>query len=187
MLLRKFTGSAETYNFGFFKLHFGYFQDIDIDLINREELKRDILKQQYSDNDVGMCAIHIRLGDYLLNNNDISHGVLPISYYTNAIQHFVTRGAKRFIIVTDSPDLIDSYLDTFQEIFPSISFQHMGSSDVEHDFTLMLKSEYFIGANSSLSAWASYLRSENTTILPKSWSADGSVPTPTLPNGIHRL
>ena len=102
-------------------------------------------------------AVHVRRGDYLGLQH--IHPVLPLHYYTEAMQQF---SGEHFTIFSDDIQWCKEYLKGW-----NISYYPV--EDDIHDFKAMSGFEKFIIANSSYSWWAAYLRRTDKVIAPKNY------------------
>lgn len=107
-------------------------------------------------------AVHVRRGDAL--NFAKSFGVLPVSYF-----HLEQKDKNAVYICTDDFDLPSEYQAT---INPSKVFNPL-DSNAWQSLKIFYDSNKFVGANSTLSWWAAYFRSqkgESLTLLPRPWT-----------------
>lgn len=118
-------------------------------------------------------AIHVRQGDYLKPGIVSYHGVLPLSYYTNAIAYMgkLTTDAHYFIFSDNMPWC----RGCFAFLKDSVTFTDAGEQDWI-DMALMSSCSHQVIANSSFSWWAAWLNPscEKIVIAPKKWFADSS-------------
>ena len=115
--------------------------------------------------------IHVRRGDYI--NFQHVHGVLPMSYYQEAIQHVEASvpGAKIFIFSDDQ-----------EWCKKNFKYPVVEGTDKYDDLKLMASCKHAIIANSSFSWWGAWLGdthpSGRVVIAPKKWfvtdEVDGS-------------
>lgn len=125
------------------------------------------------------ASIHIRRGDYAEDPYiNAQHGVLPMSYYNEAIHHLYSRvGALHFFIFSDDLAWVK---DNFKFEFPH-TIVDMGSATREHEeLTLMSACQHHIIANSTFSWWGAWLNpSQNKVVIaPKHWFKRQDIPTP---------
>jgi hypothetical protein len=153
---------------GYFQ-DFSYLENIKEELNRRFSLNKHVAKKRVyiSKNS---AAIHIRRGDYVTNNTaNKYHGVLPLSYYLEAIQKLEEYDKSlKFYIFTDDPDWVNANFHIYRA-FKNISTLKLSS---EEEFCLMKKCKHFIIANSTYSYWAAYLSESNNKIViaPKNWN-----------------
>ena len=119
-------------------------------------------------------AIHIRRGDYTNRKLLAVHGVLPLSYYTAAIEQLkATHSNLTFYIFSDA---IQWVKDNWNFGTTPVQYASLQTTSVLHDFYLMQQCQHFIIANSTLSWWAAWLSTTNPNkqvIAPKQWFAKG--------------
>lgn len=107
-------------------------------------------------------AVHVRRGDAL--NFAESFGVLPVSYF-----QLEQKEKNPVYLCTDDFDLPSEYKST---INPSRVFNPL-DSNAWQSLKIFYDSNKFVGANSTLSWWAAYFRSqksESLTVLPRPWT-----------------
>lgn len=124
-----------------------------------------------------LCCLHVRRGDYLLQNKGLGlpglGWCLPIEYYIEAAKKLPKN--TKFIIVTDDVEYASKNLN-FLPIF-HISTENNEAVDM-HLFGLC---KYNIIANSSFSWWGAWLnqQEEKVVIAPKNhigWSVGVNIP-----------
>lgn len=121
----------------------GYFQSWKYFANSRDEIKYYFYFDKVP---VNRVAIHVRRGDYL--TSQFIHPILPIEYYTTAMQEFPSH-AEFTVFSDDIPWCKENFIgDRFQ-------FSE-GRSEIE-DLFYMAEHRGFIIANSSFSWWAAYL------------------------------
>ncbi len=105
------------------------------------------------------CAIHIRRTDYLTKQE--YHPVLPISYYTKAINMI---GDNKFVFFSDD-------IEWCKSMFTNEDFIFIESQTDIEDLIMMSLMENNIIANSSFSWWGAWLnKNKNKTVIaPKIW------------------
>lgn len=118
-------------------------------------------------------AIHVRRGDYLKPQANAYHGILPLSYYTEAmaIINKSINDAHYFIFSDDMPWCRGN----FASLENDVTFADSGGEDWS-DMALMSICHHQIIANSSFSWWAAWLNpAENKIVIaPKKWFADSN-------------
>lgn len=123
----------------------------------------------------GVCAIHVRRGDYV-NNPFYAH--LGLDYYSKAIKYILDNtGTKKFIVCTDD---LNSVFDEFcisgniDSEGLTIEFRN-GHSDIK-DLFFMSRCDHNIIANSSFSWWGAYLnRNPNKVVVaPEKWFGEAA-------------
>ena len=118
--------------------------------------------------------VHIRLGDY---RNEPSFGILPPSYYHNAINAQMSKRSYGSIWVfsDENPDLNEYIPPQFLGMVREI--ESVGSNSVSL-LEVMRMCDGFVIANSTLSWWAAMLSKNENPIVhyPEPWFSD--LPTP---------
>lgn len=112
------------------------------------------------------CSIHVRHGDYLLPHATKYHGVLPVSYYLNAVEHLYGEKTDDVTFVICSDD-IEFCKENFH--FKNVIY---GDSLTEYrDMYLMAQCKDNIIANSSYSWWSAELNQNKAkrVIAPLNW------------------
>ena len=110
-------------------------------------------------------AIHIRLGDYLDEEN---FGVLDENYYIRAIGLIPAGGAIAIDLFTNSPELVRSY-------FPNLPWAKIDIQFSKEESSLsvlnnMSKYKFLVVGNSTFSWWAGYLSNKTKVVVyPSPW------------------
>lgn len=145
------------------------------------------------------CSIHVRFGDYdtLLNRN--YHGLMPISYYEQAIKEIYGDNAPTdvlFFIFSDEiekakkifnlPNMI--FVEGDDKIIPKgldINNLPIGNGDLLNLFLMSLCSDNII-ANSSFSWWGAFINKNpyKKVVCPKNWFIAGNKETPQITTDI---
>lgn len=135
-------------------------------------------------NSLKKLVVHIRLGDY---RNESSFGILPESYYHNAIERFFKMEQFDEIwLFSDEPESCINYIPEHLRKIHRImnNFQEDSSLTIE----MMRHGDGFIIANSTFSWWAASLayNKEARVIYPTPWFESRStseflIPTNWLP------
>lgn len=125
-------------------------------------------------------ALHIRRGDYKNAESLRVHGVLPMDYYRNAINHLTkTIGSDlRLYLFSDDPQVAATEL-----ALPNLTIlSGVVSRNHYEDFYLMQQCRHNVIANSSFSWWAAWLNnhSNKTVVAPKNWFHQGPTDTQDL-------
>lgn len=117
----------------------------------------------------------IRRTDYLVKQD--FHGVLPLSYYTAALDHFNAFGADIYIFTDDIPWVQDNFVPRNSEgtafpysivgTFNKTTSNHLGREDA--DLFLASHCRGGIMANSTFSWWSAWLGKMNRMIAPANW------------------
>ena len=163
-----------------FRLIFpAYYQGYFFDLKYYDDIKR-ILRHEFSlkekirlprrlriiMNNKNVVSIHIRRGDFLKLNRDISSS----EYYTKAIKFMEANIEKPiYLIFSDDIDWVKNNMDIPGE---KVFVSSMGFKDYE-ELTIMKHCQHNIIANSTFSYWAAYLNSNEDKIVvcPKCWKS----------------
>jgi hypothetical protein len=119
------------------------------------ELEQDLLKG-------GVCAIHVRLGDYYASSSH--YGILSDSYYRDSIDFAKVSGASKFWVFSDEIEKCKNR-KIFSEL-EGIRFidAHSSSSSAE-SLLLMSKADFLVLANSTYSWWAGILSDKAISIF----------------------
>jgi hypothetical protein len=130
-------------------------------------LNRQLLEEMGRINAV---SLHIRRGDYVSNQvTNKYHGVLPLSYYQQAIQ-LITQYVKKpyFYIFSDDSKWVR---ENIMIDYPFAVIAHNGAQDDYEDLRLMSACKHHIIANSSFSWWGAWLSTylEKVVIAPQQW------------------
>lgn len=117
-------------------------------------------------------SVHIRRGDYLLEQNNKVHGIMPLKYYLEAIQYIRERTDNPvFYIFSDDTEWVKENLTIEGEVY-FITGNENNLSYV--DMQLMSCCKHNIIANSSFSWWGAWLNnySDKIVIAPSQWFSD---------------
>lgn len=132
-------------------------------------------------------AIHVRKGDYKNAETMDVHGILPMSYYLNAIGFVQSKipGAK-FYLFSDAAASVEKELslNSLETVSGRVTQNHF------EDLYLMSCCRHNIIANSSFSWWAAWLNThpDKIVIAPKNWFNNGPKDTQDiLPQGWIQL
>ena len=160
-----------------------YFNEIKNTLLQEFSLKdgfsekdESLAESLRSTNSVG---IHIRRGDYVsIEKVNQFHGVLPVSYYQNAVEYIENEvNNPVFFVFTDDPDWCRENLQ-IKNNFTLLSNDQRNSA---HELLLMSSCRHQIIANSSFSWWAAWLNRYDQKIIigPQQWRVqDNQSPMP---------
>jgi hypothetical protein len=156
----------------------GFFQSWKYFYKYREEL-RDLLhsnederwtktKNKYSLLSGGedVVCVHIRRGDNITNGDRFI--LLPESYYSRVLENFKN---KKILIFSDDVDLIKAW-----DVWKGLHVYFVDEPDALDTFFLMSMCKVIIGANSTFSLMAYYMRVHDDTlpIFPKEWFVAGT-------------
>ena len=153
------------------KNHFiGYWQDLNYLKDNKESLIGSLknnrtIRRGLEEKSKDMTMIHVRRNDYLKFNEE-----LPIIYYEKAIEYLKEKTNKlTFNVFTD-----DLAWSKKQKIFKNAQNIFTSSDspvDTLETFSLMLRNQNFIIANSTFSLLAAFLAEKSNSIItyPDPW------------------
>jgi hypothetical protein len=171
----------------------GYWQSQNYFLGIRNILLKEIspkcnLSQKYFDLKIRIeqaesIAIHIRRGDYVNNSRSTSlHGVLPASYYLNALEYMLSNTKhSHFFVFSDDISWVKNCLD-----FKGVNHTFIEGMEIQttiSEFDLIRCCRHHIIANSSFSWWGAWLGASTNQIViaPKQWYATRLTPPNLLP------
>ena len=103
---------------------------------------------------VDEVLVHIRGGDFLLDNNFF---VADLAYYRRAIAETSALNLKRYALISDDNKYAQYLISRLAECFPSLSFRVISEAGVLEDFDLIRGARYKIIGNSTFAWWASAL------------------------------
>jgi hypothetical protein len=129
-------------------------------------------------------AVHIRRGDYLLNQNSFI-GALSINYYRNAISIILERlaGEENNVpiwVFSDDPALVR---DEFSE-YLGHNFRFVDppkNSDPAESMFLMSMARAIVISNSTFSWWSAALGDPELAVAPSKWFRDHEDPEGLIP------
>ena len=175
----------------------GYFQNDNYFREYKDEISKMFLRQEMLDNlsnrfpeAKNSYFIHIRRGDYLMNQN---YWIDMDKYYTTAIQYILSKDpyAHFYVFSNDLPFCKQWHVlkytpeETIQLMWdpapkkPQLNITFVENlGDVESLYLMVLCRLGGICANSTFSWWGSYLNdnSEKIVTIPKRWFNDSSYP-----------
>ncbi|NLO18087.1 MAG: alpha-1,2-fucosyltransferase [Arcobacter butzleri] len=130
-----------------------------------KEIEKEILSIQNS------CSLHIRRGDYLLQQNINIHGFIGLEYYKKAIE-MITQKHKdmQFFVFSDDIEWSKENLR-----IENVTYIDSKEKRIPHeDIYLMSLCKHNIIANSSFSWWGAWLNQnkDKIVIAPARWFAD---------------
>ena len=119
---------------------------------------KDILTDIFQHNSI---SIHVRRGDYLLNNSFYGN-ICTINYYNKAIEYIKQHvNEPYFYVFSDDIMWVKEYLN-----IPNATYiNHNKKNDSWQDMYLMSKCKHNIIANSSFSWWGAYLNINPSKII----------------------
>ena len=132
----------------------------ELDHLN-QRLMEDISSYENS------VSIHIRRGDYLKPEVIKYHGLLPVSYYHEALQIFQQQfGNIKIFIFSDDPSFAKESFGHFSDV----TVVEGNEKAAWKDMALMASCRHHIVANSSFSWWGAWLSTQKGfKIAPKRW------------------
>jgi Glycosyl transferase family 11 len=134
--------------------------------------------------------LHIRRGDYVDSPSAAKfHGVLPLSYYQQAIEALLLQkpDAHFFIFSDDLPWAKEALPKNLKITFVENASQ---SDAAAQELQLMTQCQHHIIANSSLSWWGAWLKPDSNGLVyaPNRWISDSSLDlSHLLPAKWHRI
>ncbi|MBL7932745.1 MAG: alpha-1,2-fucosyltransferase [Bacteroidia bacterium] len=162
-----------------------YFFQIRKTLLSDLELKKSLSEASRNlaeqiDN-VMSVSLHIRRGDYIhLKSANTFHGVLPLSYYYDAIT-VLNAKLKKYTVFVFSDDL-EWVKSNLKINAPVVYVDYQDENKTATDLVLMSMCKHNIIANSSFSWWGAWLnKNENKLVVaPNPWFRNTSVNTKDL-------
>lgn len=157
---------------GTLSFHWGYWQSLDYFEPVADKVAKDLLNwlppgpQTLNEE----CALHVRRGDYVSDEAAAKTlGVLPLEYYSKAIEYMRSVGHTKFTVYTDDPDWARMHILTLDT-----DMQLSTETSALGDFLAMSRSGGLITANSSFSWWAGFLVSflGGNIVAPEPWFSD---------------
>ena len=146
----------------------GYWQNLTMVNFIYDELRNSLKLFDDERIQVGsnFIAIHVRRGDYLLNE-EMYAGICDDNYYINAMNFFKTK-IKNPVFYVFSDDI--SWCKLNFNFRDNIVFVDFTNSAVE-DFNLLVKFQNKIISNSTFSWWSAFLGNHIATVVaPKIWN-----------------
>lgn len=134
--------------------------------------------------------LHIRRGDYVNSPSAAKfHGVLPLSYYQQAIEVLLLQkpDSHFFIFSDDLPWAKEALPKNLKITFVENALQ---ADAAAQELQLMTECKHHIIANSSLSWWGAWLKQDCNGLVftPNRWISDNSLDLSNLlPSSWHRI
>lgn len=134
--------------------------------------------------------LHIRRGDYVNSPSAAKfHGVLPLSYYQQAIEVLLLQkpDSHFFIFSDDLPWAKEALPKNLKITFVENALQ---ADAAAQELQLMTECKHHIIANSSLSWWGAWLKQDCNSLVftPNRWISDNSLDLSNLlPTSWHRI
>lgn len=129
--------------------------------------------------------VHIRLGDYKIENN---FGIPSKSYYSDAIsQMWDSKEFKKIWVFSDEPEAAAGYLPV--RYSSEIRWVPEISSSAAHTLEVMRLGRGYVIGNSTFSWWGAYLayNSNVQVFAPRPWFKFGESPQALLPAGWKQI
>lgn len=162
----------------YFKTHEKIIRN-DFTLKNRLGEKTELFSKKIL-NEPQAVSIHMRRGDYVsIKKIENRHGVLPISYYENALKKIMEKFSNvKFFIFSDD---IEWVRKNFPKKYPAVFVSNPDIPDYE-ELALMSLCKHNIIANSTFSWWGAWLNNNPSKIIiaPQKWFNDASENTKDL-------
>lgn len=161
----------------------GFFQHEDYFNFSSYKLKEQLkFKKYWSDQAVikllecnlhnrELIAIHIRRGDYTKPHLQPFHPLLPLDYYSIALEYIVKQYNPNFriLIFTDDKEYAKSICP---KDFATV-VDNSGEDGNIIDLCMMSMCNYHIIANSSFSWWGAWLANSKCVVYPHVWFGPG--------------
>lgn len=134
--------------------------------------------------------LHIRRGDYVNSPSAAKfHGVLPLSYYQQAIEVLLLQkpDSHFFIFSDDLPWAKEALPKNLKITFVENALQ---ADAAAQELQLMTECKHHIIANSSLSWWGAWLKQDGNGLVftPNRWISDNSLDLSNLlPSSWHKI
>jgi len=153
-----------------------YFESIEEQLRKELSLKKELENYYYNDlktqilNTPNSIGIHFRRNYEKLSPANEYFGVLPLTYYYEALTHLkkIINADLSIFVFSDNPIWVADNFITSHNI--KILYRSDLLTDA-HEFELLKSCKHQIIANSTYSWWAAYLNNndEKVVIAPKKW------------------
>jgi hypothetical protein len=161
-----------------------YFEEVNNDILHDYEVSENFLAYQVHNNfeknilsTYNSVSIHIRRGDYVSNKLFNSMlGVLPESYYFNAIKYIRTVVEKpAFFVFSDDIDWCKIVFQKEKDVF--FIENEKSKRGAASDLKLISICKHNIISNSSFSWWGAWLNKNPNKIVcaPKRWVSEENI------------
>lgn len=164
---------------------YGYFQDQEYSVHAQQKIidaigfhAQNCCSSKFSpgENDV---AIHVRLGDYLLNpTNFLIHGVLSNDYFERAIESIQSSiKIENLYVFSDNPEVALEKIGYIASKVDSVIRVKTGSCNEQKllcELYMIGKFDNLVMSNSSFSWWSAIMRNRKISIGPSRWYRDES-------------
>lgn len=165
--------AAPVYLEGYFQSE-KYFNNIRNELLQEFEFpqldKENIVQLNKINSFPNSVSIHVRRGDYLKSVAAQFHGLLPHSYYKQAIELLkISVANPHYFIFSDDAEWCITHFSFLGDNYTVIEGNDATNS--WKDMFLMTQCKHHIIANSSFSWWGAWLSewADKTVIAPKQW------------------
>lgn len=146
-----------------------YFKDFKSEIKKEFSFSKKIIETcdlkiiKYKKNNISLCSIHVRRGDYT-NLKDYHTNLKLEDYYKPSIKKILENNNNiKFIVFSDDVEWCK------KNKFLQENCIFLNTDNHFEDLYLMTQCDYHIIANSSFSWWGSYLSNTKLTIAPKHW------------------
>ena len=120
-------------------------------------------------------GVHIRRGDYLDPKHSGLHGLLPDSYFLDAINEISKSSAESNVVIySDSPNLLSELIQKLEYLGWNVSVDR--NTDPWLTMSRLAGHKYLIGSNSTFSWWAGYSGLAEKCIFPSVWFTNRKFP-----------
>ena len=114
--------------------------------------------------------IHIRGGDFISIKK---LNICKVDYYKNSITYALSKGLKKFIVISDDQKYSKEIIKELKECFANLQISLLKSTSIENDFNIIRSSELAILSNSTFSWWASFLsNTKKEFLVPSNFSSN---------------
>jgi hypothetical protein len=150
----------------------GYEDDIRREFQFKEPVSKESMSLFQKFDGQNTVSVHIRRGDYALEENKLLGSVCTPAYYQNAISHILANVTSPvFIVFSEDLEWVRANIKIPEPCFYIDSLNKPAS----HDMQFMSLCKHNIISNSSYSWWAAWLNKNPGKIIiaPDKWWADG--------------
>lgn len=168
----------------------GYFQNYRFAETVRTELLARFDKSGHfsatSNTSSAQISVHVRLGDYLSNTENLkTYGILDSKYYHDSVNYMIEQtGLRRICVVSDDPSRAYPMITAALRSIPKlVIFQNEGS--MLDDFRTLASSRAVIIGNSTFAWWGAWLanaRYKSPVVYPSPWYLDPRIDSLGLKN-----
>ncbi len=154
--------------YGYYQSHL-YFDNYKNSIFKliKIEAKKNIIKQTVNYDFKNTVSIHFRLGDY--KRYPDFHPILPVSYYSNALQYLLYETTNLTCITNvlyfcEDGDLneVTEMINELKNVYPELVFERAEPLLFDWEQLLLMSlCKYNVIANSTFSWWGAYLNENN--------------------------